>query len=398
MMRLLQGDVGSGKTLVALAAALAAIDGGCQVAYMAPTEILAAQHAQTFRSMLVGLPVSVQLLTGASVGKPAISDRVESGEIDLLVGTHALIQETVSFNDLGLVIIDEQHRFGVVQRSAIEEKGDRVDLLVMSATPIPRTITLTLYGEFDVSVLDEMPMGPRSIETRWVEASQRPALYDSIGRLLAEGRKGYIVLPLVEESDKVSANAAIQVAEELSQRFYDHGVGLIHGRLSSDEKAAAMDAFRDGETRLLVATTVIEVGIDVQDADFMVIEDADRFGLSQLHQLRGRIGRAGQQAWCFALGDAGTDDGRERLAAFEAYLDGFVIADEDLRIRGPGDLVGTQQHGYFTLLRAVDLMRDVNLMRRAREAAKAAHAEGVSPELGAQIERRFGDMIRWIRV
>ncbi|MBU1048763.1 ATP-dependent DNA helicase RecG [Candidatus Bipolaricaulota bacterium] len=398
MMRLLQGDVGSGKTLVALAAAIAVIDSGCQVAYMAPTEILAEQHALTFERMLSGLPVAVQILTGNTAGKTTINERIANGDVDLLVGTHALIQESVSFKDLGLVIIDEQHRFGVVQRSAIEEKGDRVDLLVMSATPIPRTITLTLYGEFDTSVLDEMPMGPRSIETQWIEASKRDALYEKIGRMLDEGRKGYVVLPLVEESEKVEANAAIQVANELTHRFPVHGVGLIHGRLASAEKAKAMEAFRDGETQLLVATTVIEVGIDVQDADFMVIEDADRFGLSQLHQLRGRIGRAGQPSWCFALADAGTEEGKERLAAFQEHLDGFAIAEEDLRIRGPGDLVGTQQHGYFTLLRAVDLMRDLDLMRRAREAAKAAYAQGISPELTDLIEQRFGEMIRWIRV
>lgn len=398
MMRLLQGDVGSGKTLVALAAAVAAIDGGCQVAYMAPTEILAAQHALTFEHMLKGLPVSVQLLTGNTTGKRDIKSRVSDGEINLLVGTHALIQDTVSFRDLGLVIIDEQHRFGVVQRSAIEDKGDRVDLLVMSATPIPRTITLTLYGEFDTSVLDEMPLGSRSIQTQWIEASQRAALYEKIGQMLDEGRKGYVVLPLVEESDKVEASAAIQVAEELAQGFAAHGVGLIHGRMASIEKAAAMEAFRDGITQLLVATTVIEVGIDVQDADFMVIENADRFGLSQLHQLRGRIGRAGQPSWCYALGDAGTDDGQERLAAFQEHLDGFAIAEEDLRIRGPGDLVGTQQHGYFTMLRAVDLMRDLGLMRRAREAAMAVHKAGTPAALADLIEQRFGEMIRWIRV
>ncbi|MFC2105389.1 ATP-dependent DNA helicase RecG [Candidatus Bipolaricaulota bacterium] len=398
MMRLLQGDVGSGKTLVALAAALAAIDGGCQVAYMVPTEILAEQHALTFRRALAGLPVAVQLLTGSVPGKTAIYDRVAGGEIDLLVGTHALIQETVSFQDLGLVIIDEQHRFGVVQRSAIEEKGNGVDVLVMSATPIPRTITLTLYGEFDTSVLDEMPMGPRSIETCRIEASQRDVLYGEVDRLLEEGRKGYVVLPLVEESEKISANAAIQVASELSHRFPNRGIGLIHGRLTSDEKAAAMEAFRDGKVQLLVATTVIEVGIDVQDADFMVIEDADRFGLSQLHQLRGRIGRAGQPAWCFALADAGTDEARERLSAFERHSDGFAIAEEDLRIRGPGDLVGTQQHGYFTMLRAVDLIQDLDLMRKAREEAKTIHAKGISNELKDLIEERFGEMIRWIRV
>ena len=398
MMRLLQGDVGSGKTLVALAGALAAIDGGCQVAYMAPTEILAEQHALTFVRALAGLPITVQLLTGNTTGKAAIHKRVANGKVDLLVGTHALIQETVSFRDLGLVIIDEQHRFGVVQRSAIEEKGDQVDVLVMSATPIPRTITLTLYGEFDSSVLEEMPLGPRSIETRRIEASQRGSMYEEVGQLLGEGRKGYVVLPLVEESEKVSANAAIQVADELTTRFPNYGIGLIHGRLPSDEKTAVMEAFRDGETQLLVATTVIEVGIDVQDADFMVIEDADRFGLSQLHQLRGRIGRAGQSARCYALADAGTAEAGARLTAFEKHSDGFAIAEEDLRIRGPGDLVGTQQHGYFTMLRAVDLLRDLDLMRKAREVAKVTHTQGISDELKELVEQRFGDLIRWIRV
>ncbi len=398
MMRLLQGDVGSGKTLVALCAALAAIDGGCQVAYMAPTEILAEQHADTFERMLGSLPVTTQRLTGNTRNKPDVQTRIECGDIDLLVGTHALIQEAVSFKDLGLVIIDEQHRFGVVQRSAIEEKGNQADVLVMSATPIPRTITLTLYGEFETSLLDEMPMGPRSITTTWVRAKERDTLYEQIHRLLEAGRKGYVVLPLVEESEKVSANAATQVAQELAQRYKAFGIGLIHGRLSYEDKMAAMNAFRDGITQILVATTVIEVGIDVQDADFMVIEDADRFGLSQLHQLRGRIGRAGQPASCYALADAGTDEARERLTAFETYSDGFAIADEDLRIRGPGDLVGTQQHGYATLLRGVDLTRDLDLMRKARAAAQAMVAEGLADEWHDRVEQRFGDMIRWIRV
>ena len=398
MMRLLQGDVGSGKTLVALAAALIAIDGGCQVAYMAPTEILAEQHARTFETMLAGLPVMVQLLTGATAKKAEVQERIADGGVDLVVGTHALIQEAVSFQDLGMAIIDEQHRFGVVQRSTIEEKSDRADVLVMSATPIPRTITLTLYGEFETSVLDEMPMGPRAIETHWIDPTQRDQLYTTIGDLLDAGHKGYVILPLVEESEKVNANAAIQVAAELTARFPSHGVGLIHGRLSSNDKAAAMDAFRDGRHQLLVATTVIEVGIDVQDAEFMVIEDADRFGLSQLHQLRGRIGRAGQPAWCYALASASTDEAQERLVAFETHSDGFAIAEEDLRIRGPGDLVGTQQHGYVTLLRAVDLTCDLDLMRRARDAARAMHEDGVPEDLRCRVAERFGDMIRWIRV
>jgi ATP-dependent DNA helicase RecG len=398
MMRLLQGDVGSGKTLVAIAAALLAIDAGCQVAFMVPTEILAEQHAASLTSLLADLPVRVEVLTGATRGKDEIRHSVEDGDVDVLIGTHALIQESVGFRDLGLVVIDEQHRFGVVQRSLIEEKGMDVDVLVMSATPIPRTITLTLYGEFDVSTLDELPLGSRSIETRWRPESGREAVYKTVAGYLADGRKGYVVLPLVEESEKVTAKAAVQVAEEMAARFPTIGVGLIHGRLSAAEKAEAMKRFRDGDTRLLVATTVIEVGIDILDADFMIIEHADRFGLSQLHQLRGRIGRSGQAADCTAIADAGTDDAMERLKAFETYSDGFAIAEEDLRIRGPGDLLGTQQHGFFTKLRAVNLFSDFDLMRAARDAAHELREDGFPSTLVDAAERRFGEAIRFLRV
>jgi len=398
MMRLLQGDVGSGKTLVALAAALFAMDGGCQAAYMAPTEILAEQHAETFERMLSGLPLRVELLTSSTPDKEVLREDVEAGEVHLLVGTHALIQEAVEFKDLGFVIIDEQHRFGVVQRAEIEEKGDKVDVLVMSATPIPRTITLTLYGEFDVSTLDELPAGKRAITTKWHEQAQRARVYEEVEQLLNEGKKGFVVLPLVEESEKVAATAATQVAEELRPRFGSMGVGLIHGRLSAEGKLAAMESFRSGETRLLVATTVIEVGIDIQDADFMVIEHADRFGLSQLHQLRGRIGRAGQDAVCFALSDARTDEAVRRMKAFSTYEDGFSIAEADLKIRGPGDLVGTQQHGFFTELRAVNLIEDLDLMHHARDAARSLVAEGVPKPLDAVVQRRFSELLKWMRV
>jgi ATP-dependent DNA helicase RecG len=398
MMRLLQGDVGSGKTLVAVAAALLAIDAGYQVAVMAPTEVLTEQHALNLERLLADLPVSVEVLTGATRGKDAIRTAVMAGEVDLLVGTHALIQESVAFRDLGLVIIDEQHRFGVVQRSLIEEKGADVDILVMSATPIPRTITLTLYGEFDVSILDELPLGPRSIETVWVPEARREGVYKEVGRFLEGARKGYVVLPLVEESEKVTAKAAVQVAEEMRNRFPNVGVGLIHGRLSASEKAEAMRRFRGGDVRMLVSTTVIEVGIDVLDADFMVIEHADRFGLSQLHQLRGRIGRAGQPADCLVISDAKTDDAKERLKAFAGHTDGFAIAEEDLRIRGPGDLLGTQQHGFFTKLRAVNLFGDLDLMRKARDTARRLRDEGIPEELVEAAHVRFGDVLKWIRV
>lgn len=398
MMRLLQGDVGSGKTLVAVLAALATIESGAQVAFMVPTEILAEQHARSLDRLLADLPVRTALLTGATKDRQQMIDAIEAGDVDLVIGTHALIGERVAFSQLGLVLIDEQHRFGVVQRSAIEEKGDRVDLLVMSATPIPRTIALTLYGEFDVSVLREMPTGTRRLRTRWVRRSERENVYREIGEFLAAGRKGYVVLPLVEESDKLDLASAVDVADEMGRRFPGTPPGLVHGRLPTEERQRVMDEFLQGETRLLVATTVIEVGIDVQDADFMVIEHAERFGLSQLHQLRGRIGRAGQPAECIALADAVTPDAGRRLAAFEKHDDGFEIAEEDLAIRGPGDLLGTHQHGFLTQLRAVDLVSDLDIMSRARRAAIESREEGLSDDVLDEVERRFGDLLRWLHV
>jgi ATP-dependent DNA helicase RecG len=398
MMRLLQGDVGSGKTLVAIVAALHAIEAGFQVALMAPTEILAEQHSANLARLLVDLPVRIALLTGATSAKEKVREAVERGDVDLLIGTHALIQEAVTFRALGLVVIDEQHRFGVVQRSQIEEKGHDVDLLVMSATPIPRTIALTLYGEFDVSVLDEFPLGEKRIRTDWVAESQRGEVYDHVGSFLAAGRRGYVVLPLVEESEKIDAKAAVQVSEELAARFGADCVGLLHGRLSPNVKSSVMEKFRLGQIRLLVSTTVVEVGVDVLDADFMVIEHADRFGLSQLHQLRGRIGRAGQDAVCFALADAKTEEARRRLTAFRDTSDGFAIAEEDLRIRGPGDLLGTHQHGFLSQLRAANFLEDIDLMRRAQAAAREVRERGAGRDLAEAIDRRFGEVIRWLRV
>ena len=397
MMRLLQGDVGSGKTLVAVAAALYAVEAGFQVALMAPTEILAEQHAANLERLLAGLPVRTGLLTGTTSGDADLKRSVGE-DLDLVVGTHALIQESVTFGRLGLVIIDEQHRFGVVQRSLIEEKGEAVDLLVMSATPIPRTIALTLFGEFDASTLDELPLGEKRTTTHWVAEARREAVYDEVGKALDGGRRGYVILPLVEESEKIDAKAAVKVHEELSKRFSRARVGLLHGRLPTGEKADVMARFRRGEVDLLVSTTVVEVGVDVLDADFMVIEHADRFGLSQLHQLRGRIGRSGQASVCFAIADARTEEARRRLEAFRDVSDGFAIAEEDLRIRGPGDLLGTHQHGFLTRFRAVDLVADFALMGAAQAAARAVHHRGVGPEIAAAAERRFGEVIRWLRV
>lgn len=398
MMRLLQGDVGSGKTVVALIASLYAIEAGYQVAFMVPTEILSEQHALRFRALLADLPVRMALLTSEEKEKDRVKEQLAGGEIDLLIGTHALIQEDVSFRALGLVVIDEQQRFGVVQRSLIEEKGEMIDLLVMSATPIPRTIALTLYGEFDVSLIEEMPLGKKKIRTVWIAESRRPEVYAEVRHLLEKGGKGYIVLPLVEESEKLDLKAAVQVTEELSAAFSCFGVGLIHGRLPGEERNRVMEAFRAGEIRLLVATTVIEVGIDVLDADFMVIEHAERFGLSQLHQLRGRIGRSGQPATCFAIAEAKTDESKRRLIAFATHLDGFSIAEEDLLIRGPGDLLGTQQHGFLSRLRAVDMIRDLDIMTQARKEARVLYSEGPPSTLMAEVERRFGEMLKWLHV
>jgi len=398
MMRLLQGDVGSGKTIVALAAALHAIEAGSQVAFMVPTEILAEQHFHSFRHLLSKLSVKVELLTSTSKSKERLKASIASGEVDLVVGTHALIQQDVSFKALHFVVIDEQHRFGVVQRSLLEEKGRQIDLLVMSATPIPRTITLTFYGEFAVSVIKQLPTGQKQTRTLWVANTRRDEVYDEVRHQLEKGAKGYVVLPLVEESEKTDLKAAAQVAEELQSSLSPFAVGLVHGQLPTREKTQAMNAFRSGEIRILVATTVVEVGIDVCNADFMVIEHANRFGLSQLHQLRGRIGRAGQPSICFAIANAKTEEAKKRLTAFVHCLDGFAIAEEDLKIRGPGDLLGTQQHGFLSKLRAVDLVQDIDIMTEARREAQLMQEKGVSDTLAQAIERRFGDFLAWLHV
>jgi ATP-dependent DNA helicase RecG len=398
MMRLLHGEVGSGKTIVAVTAALHAIEAGYQVAFMVPTELLAEQHSAALTSLLEGLPLRVERLTGSGTDNRAVREAIRTGAVDLVVGTHALIQESVAFHRLGLVVIDEQHRFGVVQRSAIEEKGHDVDLLVMSATPIPRTLALTLYGEFDVSTIRTLPSGPRALQTVWIDSGRRDEVYRQVRRQLDQGGQGYVILPLVEASEKVDLRAATQVFEELRARFAGHTVGLVHGRLPAEQRATVMDRFRAGEIRLLVATTVIEVGIDVADANLMVIEHAERFGLSQLHQLRGRIGRCGQPASCFALASPSTDDARRRIEAFVSTDDGFALAEADLRIRGPGDLLGTKQHGFLASLRAVDLLEDLDIMDASRREARAMLADGVPPALSAEVDRRFGELLRWLQV
>ncbi len=392
MLRLLQGDVGSGKTVVAAAACVMAASAGAQGAIMAPTEILAEQHFLVLGELLEGLPIRIAHL-GGGLGRRerrSLLQAIAAGEVDLVVGTHALIQDDVLFRNLALAVVDEQHRFGVVQRAILEAKGEGTNILVMSATPIPRTVVLTLYGEFSVSVLSETPRSRGRVQTVWLSASRREGVYREVGERLGRGERGYVVFPVIEGSEELDLRAATAGYEELRRRFPGVGVALLHGRMAPEEKRGAMGAFRRGEVQLLVATTVVEVGIDVPDASFLVIEHADRFGLAQLHQLRGRIGRAGQEAVCYALGDPTTDEGRARLAAFRDLGDGFKIAEADLRIRGPGDVLGTEQSGFVSRLKAADLTRDLGLLERAREEALRIVEEGVPEPLLQEAGRRFG--------
>jgi ATP-dependent DNA helicase RecG len=371
MNRLLQGDVGSGKTVVALAAALMSVANGCQAAIMAPTEILAQQHAIVLRRLLEPLGLAVELATGSLMKreKAGVRERLASGQSHIAVGTHALIQEGVDFARLGLVVIDEQHRFGVLQRQALAKKGARPHVLVMTATPIPRTLTLTLYGDLDVSVLDELPPGRKPILTHWKAAAKRAQVYSAAQRLLAEGRQVYVVCPLIEESEKLQAKSATQLSEHIAASvFPQYRVGLLHGQMKPDEKESVMTRFKAHEIDILVSTTVIEVGIDVPNASVIIIEDADRFGLAQLHQLRGRVGRGEHASFCILMADPKTEDGRARMEALTATGDGFRIAEEDLRLRGPGEFYGTRQSGVPELTIA-DILRDIDVLVETREAA-----------------------------
>src|SRR5688500_7685676 len=348
MLRLLQGDVGSGKTLVALMAMLNAVEAGAQAALLAPTEILARQHFDTLTRQLAGLPVNVAILTGREKGRARESTLMglADGSIDILVGTHAIFQQAVAYRRLGLAVVDEQHRFGVAQRMMLAAKAERPPhLLVMTATPIPRTLTLTHYGEMDVSRLDEMPPGRQPIETRVVSEEKLPDVVAGLGRHLAAGKQAYWVCPLVEESETIDLAAAEERAQVLRLRFGD-AVGVVHGRMKGPEKDAVMGAFQSGGLKVLVATTVIEVGVDVPNASLMIVEHADRFGLAQLHQLRGRVGRGDQHSVCLLLrSNSLTETARARLGLMRETNDGFRIAEEDLRLRGAGEILGTRQSG-----------------------------------------------------
>lgn len=379
MNRLLQGDVGSGKTVVAMFAMFVAAKNGKQSAVMVPTEVLAFQHYMVFSEWADRFGLRVGLLVGSlpASEKEKVKRYLQSGQLDIVIGTHALIQEDTAFKDLGLVVIDEQHRFGVQQRAALINMGKETqpDVLVMSATPIPRTLVLTYYGDLEVSVIDELPPNRKPVKTFWVSEKKRSAVYEAVIRELNEGRQAYVVAPLIEESESIEAAAATKLYEELSSGFLkDYKVGLLHGRMNKDEKKNVMDAFRKGDIQVLVSTTVIEVGVDVPNATVMVIEGADRFGLSQLHQLRGRVVRSSFQPYCYLIADAKTEDSVERLEAMVKYTDGFTLAEKDLHLRGPGELLGEQQHGFFGM-RVANLLKDMKMLEPARADAKRLIAE-----------------------
>ncbi|PIU57902.1 MAG: DNA helicase RecG [Deltaproteobacteria bacterium CG07_land_8_20_14_0_80_38_7] len=375
MNRLLQGDVGSGKTVVALASAVQAIENGYQAAIMAPTEILAEQHYETTKKLLFDSGIKFGLLTSNTKGEERehIYKSLANGDLPLIIGTHALIQDIVKFSKLGLVVIDEQHRFGVLQRASILNKTSfdkRPDLLIMTATPIPRTLAITFYGDLDVSIIDEMPKGRKPVLTRLYSEKQREQLYNGMRSELKNNRQIYVVYPLIEESEKLDLKNATDMAKQLAEVFEpEFKVALLHGKMSGDLKEKTMDSFKKGIIKILVTTSVVEVGVDVPNASVMVIEHAERFGLSQLHQLRGRVGRGEHQSYCILMADyKRSDDAKKRLSIMVETNDGFKIAEVDLSIRGPGEFLGTKQAG-LPPFRIADLGRDIGILSKAREAA-----------------------------
>jgi ATP-dependent DNA helicase RecG len=402
MHRLLQGDVGAGKTVVALLAAVVAMENGLQVAFMAPTEILAVQHYGTLARLLSQSRFRVDLLTGSTPAqeRQALLAHIERGTTQLVVGTHALVQEAVRFHALGLVIIDEQHRFGVAQRAALGAKGLRPDVLLMTATPIPRTLALTDYSELDVSKIADLPPGRTPVRTHVMPESRRDEVYALVRRELDAGRQAYVIYPLVEGSEKVDLRSATEMADHLqADVFPAYRVALLHGRMPQEAKEAVMRAFAAGQAQILVSTTVVEVGVDVPNASVMVVEHAERFGLSQLHQLRGRVGRGAWASHCVLLYQAPwTDEARARLQAMAETNDGFVIAERDLALRGPGDFFGTRQSG-LPRLRTGDVLRDADIMEAAhREARQAVEAGELTPELRQFVQQRWREQFGLVEV
>lgn len=374
MNRLLQGDVGSGKTLVALMTVLLAMDNGFQSCLMAPTEILAQQHFQSISNFLNGMGVELGLLTGSTRAseRKVLHEKLLSGEIQLLIGTHALIEDTVNFHNLGLVIIDEQHRFGVAQRAKLWQKNELIPphVLVMTATPIPRTLAMTVYGDLDVSVIDELPPGRKPIETYHFYENKRTQVINFLWQQLRAGRQVYMVYPLISESEKMDLKNLEDGFRHVTEIFAGIKTGMVHGRMKPAEKEEAMQKFKQGETRIMVATTVIEVGVDVANATVMVIESAERFGLSQLHQLRGRVGRGAEQSYCILMSSYKiSDESRKRLSTMVRTNDGFEIAEVDMKLRGPGDLEGTQQSGIGFDLKIANLSKDGEILSLARRIA-----------------------------
>lgn len=374
MNRLLQGDVGSGKTLVALMTMLIAIDNGYQCSLMAPTEILAQQHFQSITNFLQGMELEVKLLTGSTKTseRKVLHEQLTEGRIHILIGTHALIEDTVNFKKLGLVVIDEQHRFGVAQRAKLWKKNDLIPphVLVMTATPIPRTLAMTVYGDLDVSVIDELPPGRKPIQTMHFFENRRGKVYNFIRQQIAKGTQVYIVYPLITESEKMDMKNLEEGYRHISEAFPDVKISMVHGRMKPAIKENAMQSFKQGKTKIMVATTVIEVGVDVPNASVMVIESAERFGLSQLHQLRGRVGRGAEQSYCILMSSYKiSDESRKRLSTMVRTNDGFEIAEVDLKLRGPGDLEGTQQSGIGFDLKIANLGKDSEILKKARDVA-----------------------------
>ena len=395
MNRLIQGDVGCGKTVVALYAMLLASANKYQSAIMAPTEILAEQHYRTITRMLEGSKVRVRLLTGSSDRDRALTE-IERGEADIIIGTHAVIQSDVTFRRLGFIVIDEQHKFGVMQRARLRWKGRLPDVLVMTATPIPRTLALTVFGDLDISTIGELPPGRRPVATKKLSPGRLGRAYESIRKQVAAGRQAYVVCPLIEQSETLDLRSAMETADELESRvFPEFSVGLLHGRMSAEEKERAMGAFARGDMQIMVSTIVVEVGIDVPNATVMLILHAERFGLAQLHQLRGRVGRGAEQAACLLCGSPKSDDAKQRLKVLCETTDGFRIAEEDLKLRGTGELFGTRQHG-LPDVRIGDFVEDVETLERARDDAAALVAADPKLERSehAALRRRMLDLYR----